>query len=87
MSDKMALINNLKEEGYSVEHYRQGEFKVTDTKVKGWMVYISDGYIGNELKLILTAKDDMQNKVYDEGHWKDALNDIFFMYHCMQVGC
>lgn len=83
MSDKMALINKLKEEGYSIEHCEQGKFKVTDTKVKGWTVYISDSYIVNELKLILTTKDEMQNKVYDEGHWKEAMNDIFFMYHCM----
>ena len=87
MSDKMALINNLKEEGYSVEHYKQGEFKITDPEMKGWAVYIKDGYFGTELKLILTSQDGFQSKAYDEGQWKDALNDLFFMYHCMQAGC
>lgn len=85
MSAKKQLIEALQREGFTVKYADDEILKaeVTDSLMPGWMVRIDEACCRTgDTTLLLVSKDGEHIKGYGD-NWKEALEDIFFMYHCM----
>ena len=86
----LSLVKSLINEGYNmspqkiIDYTEAARYLITNDNLCNWSCSIvsllrRDGSRG----IILESGDGFQSKVYEDGDWKDCLDNIFFMYHCL----
>lgn len=90
MENFMSLVKSLINEDYTltqrpkVTDAQRVVYRVTDSKTTDWSCFLVYEDFPEGKKIVLTSGDGFISKVYKEDAWKDTLDDIFFMYHCMK---
>lgn len=78
-----ALMNALIDEGYSVKELDGGRVQITNAHMPEWAISL-EMWTSPQLctYITMTSGDGFQSRTYNSECWRDALDDIFFMYHC-----
>lgn len=90
MENFMSLVKSLINEDYTltqrpkVTNAQRVVYRVTDSKQPDWSCFLVYEDFPEGKKIVLTSGDGCSSKVYEENEWKNVLDDIFFMYHCMR---